>query len=56
MAKILRDKYNLKVSVIKVGTLNQYCLYLPKTSIKDLVEIIKDYIHPSMKYKFNDYI
>jgi ubiquinol-cytochrome c reductase cytochrome b subunit len=53
LAKILRDKYNLKVSVIKAGALNQYNLYISKSSIKNLVEIIKPYLHPSMYYKLN---
>jgi hypothetical protein len=46
----------LKVSVVKAGALNQYNLYISKKSMKDLAEIIKPYIHPSMYYKLNDYI
>ena len=45
LANILRKKYNLKTSVIKTGALNQYNLYISKTSMKDLVEIIKPYFH-----------
>jgi ubiquinol-cytochrome c reductase cytochrome b subunit len=56
LAKVLRDKYNLKVSVVKAGALNQYILYISKSSMKDLVEIIKPYLHPSMYYKLNGYI
>ena len=56
LAKILRDKYKLKVSVVKAGALNQYNLYISKKSMKDLAEIIKPHIHPSMYYKLNDYI
>lgn len=56
LAKILRDKYNLEVSVIKAGALYQYNLYISKSSMKKLVEIIEPYLHPSMKYKFYDYI
>ena len=53
LANILRKKYNLKTSVIKTGALNQYNLYISKTSMKDLVEIIKPYFHSSMYYKLN---
>ena len=56
LANILRKKYNLKTSVIKTGALNQYNLYISKTSVKDLVEIIKPYFHSSMYYKLNGHI
>ena len=56
LANILRKKYNLKTSVIKTGTLNQYNLYISKKSMKDLVEIIRPYLHTSMYYKLNGYI
>ena len=56
LANILRKKYNLKTSVIKTGALNQYNLYISKTTMKDLVEIIKPYFHSSMYYKLNGHI
>jgi len=56
LAKILRDKYNFKVSVVKAGALNQYNLYISKSSMYNLVEIIKPYLHHSMYYKLNGYI
>ena len=56
LANILRKKYNLKTSVIKTGALNQYNIYISKTSMKDLVEIIKPYFQTSMYYKLNGYI
>ena len=56
LANILRKKYNLKTSVIKTGALNQYNLYISKTSMKDLVEIIKPYFHSSMYYKLKGHI
>lgn len=56
LAEILRYKYNFKISVHKSGALNQYNLYLSKKSMKNLVEIIKPYMHTSMYYKLNGYI
>ena len=56
LADILRKKYNLKTSIIKTGALNQYNIYISKTSMKDLVEIIRPYLHTSMYYKLNGYI
>ena len=56
LANILRKKYNLKTSIIKTGALNQYNIYISKTSMKDLVEIIKPYFHSSMYYKLNGHI
>ena len=55
LAQILRDKYKLKISVIKAGALNQYNLYISKSSMKNVVEIIKPYLHPSMYYKLNGF-
>lgn len=56
LANILRKKYNLKTSIIKTGVLNQYNIYIPKSSMNDLVRIIKPYFHTSMYYKLNGYI
>lgn len=56
LALVLRNKYDLKVSVIKSGYDNQYNLYVSKKSMEKLAFIIKPYLHPSMYYKLNDYI
>jgi ubiquinol-cytochrome c reductase cytochrome b subunit len=56
LANILRKKYNLKTSIIKTGVLNQYNIYIPKSSMIKLVEIIRPYLHTSMYYKLNGYI
>ena len=56
LADILRKKYNLKVSVLKSGVLSQYVLYISKSSMNNLIEIVKPYFHPSMYYKLNGYI
>ena len=56
LADILRRKYNLKVSVLKSGVLSQYVLYISKSSMNNLIEIVKPYFHPSMYYKLNGYI
>ena len=53
LANILRKKYFLKISIHKTGYVGQYSLYIHKGSVKDLYNIVKDSIHPSMKYKFN---
>ena len=49
LTNILRNKYNLKVSIHKTGHINQWNLYIHKESIINLNLIIK----PSMKYKLN---
>ena len=56
LANILRLKYNLKTSIIKTGALDQYNIYISKSSMHDLVGIIKLHIHTSMYYKLNGYI
>ena len=53
LAGILRDRYDLKVSIVSAGKINQYCIYIPKASIPKLVGIVKPHIHPIFLYKFN---
>jgi ubiquinol-cytochrome c reductase cytochrome b subunit len=53
LATILRKKYSLKTSVIKTGRLNQYNIYIGKSSIELLFNIVKPYLHKSMYYKFS---
>nr|UKQ56119.1 LAGLIDADG homing endonuclease [Taiwanofungus camphoratus]WRO45232.1 LAGLIDADG homing endonuclease [Taiwanofungus sp. YW-2023a] len=56
LSQILRKKYNLKTSIIKTGAINQYNIYISKSSMNDLIEIIRPYLHTSMYYKLNGYI
>ncbi len=56
LSEILRDKYSLKTSVIKVGHINQWKISIWKQSMPDLVLIVKPYIIDEMKYKFEGYL
>lgn len=56
LCKILRDKYNLKVSIQKTGATNQYIIYISKYSMQNFADIIKPHLHKSMYYKLNGYI
>lgn len=56
LCEILQSKYNLKVSIIKGGFSKdgltpQYRIRISKYSMKDLYEIVKPYMCPSMMYK-----
>lgn len=53
VASILNSKYNLNTSIHKTGVNNQYNIYIPKTSLNDLVSIVKPHVHPTMYYKIN---
>jgi hypothetical protein len=53
---ILRNKYGFKVSVISGSHKNQYNLYISKSSMEMLAQIVKPYLHVSMYYKLNGYI
>ena len=70
LSNILNNKYGLMSTVVSAGhkdrgdlsprsrilwILDQYYIYIPKRSIKLLNEIVKDYMHPSMLYKLNNY-
>jgi len=51
LGKILENKYSLKFSIHKTGVVNQYGLYIHKSSMSTLTEIVKPFLHPSMLYK-----
>lgn len=54
LASLLETKYLLNTSIHKTGYVNQYGLYIPKSSLDNLRNIVKPYIHPSMYYKLYD--
>ena len=56
LSNILKDKYNIKCTVIKTGFTDQWIISLWKESMTDLVAIVKPYIIDEMKYKFIGYI
>jgi hypothetical protein len=51
LANLLEKKYFLNTSIHKTGIVNQYGLYIPKSSLNKLIELVKPHIHPSMNYK-----
>lgn len=56
LSDILKRKYNLKCTVVKAGTINQWRISIWKQSMNDLVLIVKPYIIDEMKYKFIGYV
>ena len=53
LSMLLKNKYSLKTSLHKTGVINQYNIYISKSSLNDLIKIVKPYIHHSMYYKLN---
>lgn len=53
---ILDYKYNIKSTIHKTGTIDQYNIYILSSSMPTLVNIVKPYIVPSMKYKLLPYL
>ena len=51
LAIVLEKKYSLNTSIHKTGVVNQYGLYIPKSSMAVLTKIVKPHIHPTMLYK-----
>ena len=51
LVKVLNDNFNLKASVQKADIENQFVIYIWKDSMPLLREIVKPYVHSSMKYK-----
>jgi len=67
LCDILIKKFGLKATIQSAGvrcfsTLglrvkeDQYIIYISKTSMSKLIDIVGPYIHPSMKYKLNGYL
>ena len=56
LCDILKEKYNIKCTVVKTGFPNQLRISIWKESMPDLVGIVKPYIIDEMKYKFLGYI
>ena len=56
LADLLNKKFNLKTSVVKTGTLDQWKISVWKRSIVDLADIISPYTVPSMYYKLEGYL
>ncbi len=55
MCDVLTRKYGLTCSVNSAGVEGQYCISIHKSSMHHLASIVGPYIHPSMKYKLNNY-
>ncbi len=55
LCEILSKKFNLKCTVVKTGTINQWKISIWKQSMPSLVTIVKPYIIKEMKYKFIGY-
>jgi hypothetical protein len=51
LQNILLEKYNLESTIHKTGNINQYNIYILKSSMNNLINIVKPYIHPTMMYK-----
>ena len=53
---LLKNIYNIDSNIHLTGVNNQYNIYIIASSMPLLVNIVKPYIIPSMKYKFGKYI
>lgn len=51
LANVLATKYNLKTSVQPANAINQYRVYIFKSSMPLLCSIVLKHMHPSMHYK-----
>ena len=54
LVQVLFDNFNLKASIQSAGVPSQYIIYIWKESMPLLREIVKPYVHPSMKYKLGN--
>lgn len=55
MQFVLKDIYNLEVSIQKAGVQEKFILYVPKSNMLLFSNLVKKYMVPSMHYKLNGY-
>ena len=55
LSSVLQKKYNLNTNIHKTGNVNQYNIYIPKSSLDDLIKIVKPHFHPTMFYKISNF-
>ena len=55
LALVLKNKYNLDSTIHKTGLINQYNIYIPKSSFKELIKIVTPHFHPTMFYKISNF-
>lgn len=51
LSSIKKNKYDLNTCNVKTGAVNQYNIYVTKSSLNTLINIVKSFIHESMLYK-----
>lgn len=51
LVNILYKKYNIKCSINSAGKKDKYVIYVMKDSMPTLINLIKDYMVPSIIYK-----
>ena len=51
LCKLLKDKFNLDLSVHKSGKNKRYILYVKKSSLTRFIDLVKPHMLPSMYYK-----
>jgi hypothetical protein len=56
LCELFWTKFGILASPNKAGVENQWVIYIKKQSMPKLVLLVKDYIVPSMFYKFNNYL
>ena len=55
LCSVLKSKYNLNTAIHKTGQVNQYNIFIPKSSLDDLIKIVKPHFHPTMFYKISNF-
>lgn len=53
LIKALEEKFSLNASINKTSIDNQFTIYIPKKDLPLLINLVKDYMHPTMLYKLN---
>ena len=53
LVEALDKNFSIKASIHKSSIEHQYTLYISKKQLPLVIELVKEYMHPSMLYKLN---
>lgn len=51
LSSLLENKFSLKTTIHKSGIGNQYNIYIPKSSLPHLTNLVQTHMHPHFYYK-----
>lgn len=55
LIEAIEKNFSIKTSINKTSIENQFTIYISKKDLSIIINLVKEYMHPSMLYKLNIY-